>query len=327
MRRLMACLLLVAISAQPASHANAEGQVHSNPPLPGARAVHFRDGDGRVAATTSIPSGSLFSRHGGRGAPCSWIDRDGKTDGQPDVPEGTTRQSDRWIFYEGVPILAPEPIVDAVIASKGPIDQAFRVFTVYCHSPGFETELGTITVTAQDPFWNLDGRIDDLLTALQLPRPVVATTPPGDWPGLIVNNPRPLQITDAPWQTFTATDSWRGWNLALIAQPASLTFTLQHQPHDLAPTTTHITCPNPQPADGLLPAMPALPDHASPTTPLPCAITPARRGTLTITATVTYTITYWINGYTDPLPDYAYSSTPATFTVGEIHAVNLDPHP
>ena len=45
---------------------------------------------------------------------------------------------------------------------------------------------------------------------------------------------------------------------------------------------------------------------------------------MTVTAHVTFAVTFWVSGATEAQPDYVWSSTPETFTVGELRAVNTN---
>jgi hypothetical protein len=52
--------------------------------------------------------------------------------------------------------------------------------------------------------------------------------------------------------------------------------------------------------------------------------TPPGPGTVTIQATITYHVTLWVNGYTEPQPDYTHTGPTTTYTTGELNAVNTN---
>ena len=304
----------------------------SVPPVqvPGARVVDLRDTSGNIARYTSIPSGSLFRRHGGTTSPCTYVATAAGTtsDGQP-VERGQTVESMRWMFVEGLPESLGEPTPDDPNLQRGPLAQAVRWFTVFCDSTLHA--VGIVGVPARDAMFDPHRRLDDLYQALHLVRPVVYRNPVVDrWGGLITRYTAWLAVTPSAWTAQRSNAvRWRGWTMYLLAQPVALDFQVDFTPAKDRPSTSfhgRVACI----ARGAtatrdsrsVPAMPALPAQAAPGVNGNCRWTPPGPGTVRIQARITYRMTFWANAYTESLADYVWTSSPATFRVGELAAVN-----
>jgi len=72
------------------------------------------------------------------------------------------------------------------------------------------------------------------------------------------------------------------------------------------------------------PALPNLPDQTTPGMNAPCMWTPPGPGSVTIQARITYRVTFWASGFTEPQPDYLWTSAPVTFATGDLSAVNTN---
>lgn len=333
--RLVMAFAIATLTAVPAAHAGGFESGGDSPPItvPGARAVDIRNSSGSLVRYHTIPSGSTFARHGGRSQPCTFIaGYDGfASDGQAFV-RGQQVTSYRWVFREERLDAFGEPSPDPS-ASKGPLTAATRSFVVYCDTYHANHAIAYLQVNASDPMLDPRTRLTNLYNGLQLEQPVIWTNPVVDrWGGLITRYPAWLAVEPSAWrpqQSNTAT--WRGWTMALLAEPIGLAFHVQFTPNADKPS---------QPFDGVVscvatgsmtaegggafPAVPNLPEQTEPGVNGPCMWTPPGPGTVTITARITYRVVFWANGYTESLPDYVWSSEPAVFETGELSAVNVN---
>jgi hypothetical protein len=298
--------------------------------VPGARVVDVRDTNGGITRFTTIPSGSLFRRHGGTGAACTYVATSAGTtsDGQH-VERGQTVESMRWIFLEGLPesIGEPTPIDPGLL--RGPLSTAVRWFTVFCDSTLHA--VGLIAVPARDPMLDPHRRLDSLYQALRLVRPVVYRNPVVDrWGGLITRYTTWLAVTPSAWAAQRSNAvRWRGWTMYLLAEPVALDVQVDFTPARDRPSPAfhgRVACIARGATfarDGRsVPAMPPLPAQATPGVNGNCRWTPPGPGSVRIQARITYRVTFWANAYTESLADYVWTSTAVTFRVGELAAVN-----
>ena len=308
--------------------------------LEGARTVSVRDGNGGIQRLTSIPSSSMFARHGGGArATCSFTtDRDEflLSDGRR-VPRGTVVTS-TFVFVEGAAVpfdLPPRELpADVLSPSAGPLENARRTFTVFCDRAFYEiNRMGLIEVPLLDPLFDPRSQLDRLRNALQLDRPVVFENPVVDaYGGLVTRYPTWLAIEPGAWRNQRgASIVYRGATLLLIAQPREMAFVVTFTPDAERPSRPFrgiVTCipgAAPTAGDGALPAFPELPDQTEPGVNGDCTWTPPGPGTVEITARITYSVTFWANGFTEPDDDYVWTSEPAFFATGELRAVNTRP--
>lgn len=298
----------------------------------GVRVVDVRDGDGTITRSMTIPSSSVFRSHGGRTSRCRYVSPGPGTtsDGQP-VQAGQTVESTRWMFIEGLPVAVGEPTPEDPAASRGPLADAVRWFTVFCDSE--QHAIGIIAVSARDPMLDPRQRLDALYQRLHLIRPVVFRNPVVDrWGGLITRFPAWLAITPPAWVAQrSGAVRWRGWTMYLLAQPVAMDVRVDFTPappgssaafHGVVPCVARGATV--RSGRGAVPAMPTLPATARPGIGGPCRWTPGGPGKVVVQARVTYRITFWANGWTEQLPDYVWASPPATFSVGELAVVNTD---
>jgi hypothetical protein len=313
--------------------------------LVGGRSVSTRNNTGGIQRLTIIPSNSAFATYaGGPTVACTTTaDRDDfqLSNGQR-VPQGTPITS-HYIFTEGNAIAfdtppdhgpSDTPTTPPTTPSRGPLEQATRTFTVFCDRASYDINFRRIiTIPLLDPLLDPHQQLNNLRNTLQLDRPTIYTNPiVGTYGGLVTRYPTWLAIHPNAWTTQTSpTQIYRGTTLLLIAQPRQLNFELTFTPNPNKPSPPFhgtIACiPNlPPTTDGqALPALPVLPDQTEPGPNSNCMWTPPGPGTLTITAQITYTITFWANAYTEPDNDYTWTSTPTTYTTGELTAVNTKP--
>lgn len=333
--RIVVALLLATVTQVSPVHGGGFETGGGVPPItvPGARAVDIRNSSGSLVRYHTIPSGSTFARHGGRSQPCTFVaGYDGvASDGQKFV-RGQQVTSYRWVFREERLDAFGEPSPDPA-ASKGPLANATRSFVVYCDKYHDQHAIAYLRVNASDPMLDPRSRLTNLYNGLQLEQPVVWTNPVVDrWGGLITRYPAWLAVEASAWrpqQSNTAT--WRGWTMALLAEPAGLAFHVQFTPNPDKPSPPFdgvVSCVAPGSAAGAdndsFPAMPALPEQTEPGVNGPCVWTPPGPGTVTITARTTYRVVFWANGYTEPLADYVWTSEPTVFETGELSAVNVN---
>lgn len=333
MRRFVA--IAIATLMWPASVFAVGGQTSDVPPplvVAGARVVDLRNDTGALSRYTTIPSTSAFRTYGGRNASCSFVSPSGGTasNGATYLP-GQTVHSTKWIFVEGLPEAIGEPNVADPTVSKGSIATAVRWFTVFCDSIGHA--VGIVAVSARDPMFDPYSRLTRLYNGLQLEQPLVFRNPVVDrWGGLITRYPAWLAVQPSAWRTQRSnTATYRGWLLSLLAEPTTLDFLVRFTPDPTAPSTPFdgvvacVAAGATPVGDGVaLPAFPVLPEQAEPGVNGPCTWTPPGPGSVTVQARITYRVTFWASGYTDPLPDYVWSSPVATFRTGELSAVNTN---
>ena len=305
------------------------------------RSVTTRDADGGVQRLTLIPSNSRFARHGGGGTTgCSLTaDRNGflLSDGRR-VRAGTTVTS-AYHFVEGAAVafeLPPGelPLDVLGLATRGPLASATRTFSVFCDRTFYGVNFrGLISVPLTDPLLDPRRRIDVLRNDLRLTRPTVATPVVVErYGGLVTRSPVWLAIRPDAWVTQRSpTVRYRGSSLVLVAAPRRLDVEVWFEPDPRRPSPPariRVACipgvaPTRSPAS--VPAAPPLPDHGRPGVGGPCRWTPPGPGRVTLTAHVTYTIVFWVDGYTESLDDYVWASSPVTFRVGDLRAVNVMP--
>lgn len=341
---LLRSALLWMVSMVVASAATADMGANSTPPpisLPTRRSVTTRDADGGVQRFTFIPSTSRFARHGGgSSAGCSltadrnrFVLSNGRT-----VSAGTVVTS-AYHFVEGaaVPFDLPPgelPLDVLGLPSRGPLSTATRTFSVFCDRTFYGVNFrGFISVPLTDPLLDPRRRIDALRNDLRLIRPTIVTPPVvSRYGGLVARSPVWLAIRPEAWTTQRSpTVRYRGATLVLVAAPRRLDVAVRFEPDPTrpsAPASLRIGCVPDVPATvgtASVPAAPPLPEQSRPGVGGPCRWTPPGPGVVTLTARVTYSIVFWVDGYTEILEDYVWTSLPATFRVGELRAVNIKP--
>jgi hypothetical protein len=333
MRRLL--LLVIAALVLTPNQAIA-GQGGNQPPVPpihvpGARSVYTASPDGVIKHLTSIPSSSAFARHGGRRTPCTFTATyNGRTHTGVRFVTGQQVFSDQWIFDE-VPMAVGNTDGFHNNVSSGPLSAAKRQFFVYCDTTAHP--VGFVIVAPTDSLFDPHLQLTTLYNTLQLQRPTVYRNPVVDiWGGLVTRYPAWLAIDPAAWTPGQSNvERWRGWNLSLTATPAALAFQVRFTPDPAQSSPAFngiVACvaPGTVPAADAhsLPAMPTLPAQTTPGVNGPCMWTPPGPGTVIVEARITYRITLWANGFTEQQPDYVWTSTPSTFSVGELNAVNVN---
>jgi hypothetical protein len=322
------------------------------------------DGRGEWHRPGSSSGSVFATYGGGAAATCSGFrrgDDPGTPEIEPDEHQYAI-QSTQWIFREKnvVGELVNElirdvlDVIDAIFSGQPlpefgvdgpPLSAMTRTFAVYCDSSSLflahpqGNYLGDIVVGPDDAFLNPRSQIPSLWGAVQLERPELGRFPAVDrWGGHVVRNPAWLSIERSGWRTqMTAPVFWRGWQLALVFEPRNLVFDIDYEPADgepVEPWSGTISCvtgdqrPSTDTYRGLFPSRPHdLADFAEPTTDTnrqACAWTAPARGTVTITARITFAVTFWANGGIEPQPDFDWTSAPATYTVGELRAVNVN---
>jgi hypothetical protein len=319
------------------------GSGDSPPPavLAGGRSVTTRNATGGIQRLTIIPSTSMFAQYkGGASAPCSFTaTRDDFLLSNGDVVPKGTRVTSNYLFVEGLavaldvaPAVLPDDIVNAT--NRGPLEDALRTFTVFCDRAFYAiNQVGIIEVPLLDPLLDPHRDLANLRNTLQLDQSTVFTNPiVGTYGGLVTRYPTWLAIEPESWHTQPSpTRMYRGATLMLIAVPRDLTFTVAFTPNPDKPSRPFrgiVGCvPGIAAAagDGALPAFPTLPDQTEPGVNGNCSWTPPGPGTVTITAHTTFSITFWADGYTEADDDYVRDSEPATYTTGELIAVNTKP--
>ncbi|HAP75928.1 MAG TPA: hypothetical protein DCR14_07575 [Acidimicrobiaceae bacterium] len=245
-----------------------------------------------------------------------------------------TITSDRRVYveYSQIPTSeAPGP-TGPITDDLGPLQRARRLFGVYCDSARTaDGYMGTVWVSARDPFLDPRPTARTLLNNLQLIRPEIYTNPVVDrWGGLVTRYPTWLAIQPDAWQPQRSNVAHhRGWTIYLHTTPRTMQFEVNFTPDPDRPSPAFsgvVDCVNgPATANSIsFPAMPALPEQTEPGVNGPCMWTPPGPGTVTIQARITYTVTLWVNGYTDAMPDYTWTSPIATYVTGELTAVNTN---
>ncbi len=311
------------------------------PPPPvfttGARTVETRNETGGLSRQSSIPRDSSFASYGGnRTSTCEFTaTAPGTTaDGTP-FAAGQVVISTKWVFREVPSSFSPEPsLIDNTMHgdNKGPLDAAVRYFAVYCDSR-FHLVRASIPVPVSDPMLNPRPAATDLYNNLQLERPTVFTNPVvGIWGGVVTRYPVWLAVQPSAWRPQKSQPAhFLGWALLLLTEPKSLEFEVNFVPNPDKPSPAFsgvvacVTDPTTVTADTVaFPAMPTMPDQTEPGVNGACMWTPPGPGTVTIQARITYAVTFWANGYTEPLADYVWTSTPTTYRSGELSAVNTN---
>ena len=288
---------------------------------------------------TSIPSGSLFYKHGGGpAAECRGVTEGDDPDTLDIVEKYRPIRSTKWIFIEG--LVTPDPLppdLDIFEPAGAPsLGDTVRTFSVYCSDTFWSANfMRIIDVPATDPMLDPRPRLTNLYNGLQLENLVVYENAVVDrWGGLVVRNPAWLAINGSAWHTQRSNvEYWRGWELYLIAQPIGLEFSVDFVPdpdRPSAPFSGVVPCVNPTDdlpaADEIeFPQQPSdLADFAEPGSNRACEWTPPGPGQVTITARQRFAVTFWASGAVEPQPDYVWSSEPTTFRVGELVAVNVN---
>ncbi|MEP7114663.1 MAG: hypothetical protein ABI862_15460 [Ilumatobacteraceae bacterium] len=313
----------------------------SVPLIPGARQVHVRDPDGGLSTFTSIPGGSVFATEGGGPA----AECDGVAEGDDlatlDVIESVHPiRSTRWIFLEipippGGILTSPSDLSVDVPVAGAPLAVKMRTFFEYCSDTSNSFNyLKAVVVPPSDPFLDPHPRLTNLYNSLQLaPLSLFENPVVGQWGGLVVRSPAWLGINPSGWVTQRSNiEVWRGWQLALFARPKALDFDVDFTPDPGRPSPAFhgvVACLGDgvvaaRSGGGSMPAKPVdLAEFAEPGVRA-CQWTPPGPGTVTITARETFEITFWASGAVEAQPDYLWSSTPETFRVGELVAVNVN---
>lgn len=309
--------------------------------LPPSRSVTTRDVEGGLQRITVLPAASLFSRHGGGPrASCSLTaDRDGfmLSDGRT-VDAGTTVTSG-YHFVEGIAtpfVLPPGDLPDDVLGlpTRGSLTQATRTFSVFCDRSYYAINFrGLITVPLTDPLLDPRRRLDVLRNQLRLVRPVIAPPPVVPrYGGLVTRSPVWLAVHPRAWVTQRSPSlRYRGATLTLVASPRRLDVSVAFVPDPARPSAAFrgwVRCiPSVRAVAGAtaMPQPPELPEQSLPGVGGPCRWTPPGPGTATLTARVTYTVVFWVDGWTEQLADYVWTSLPVTFGVGELRAVTVTP--
>jgi hypothetical protein len=299
--------------------------------------VEVRDGAGGFGVVTSIPSSSLFARHGGPGVPCSYVAAtDGVTSDGRAVVAGESVVSSRWVFREGSWAgwrpTRPDP-VDPV--GRGPLAGVVRWFQVFCDTIDASRVMAVIGVPVTDPVLDPRSQLQVLVQGLRLERPMLVDDPVvARWGGLVVRHPVWMAVAGSGWRVQTAPPvTWRGWTMDLVVVPRHVVFEVGFVPATDRPSPAFsgiVPCltggpddPLVDPAAGVVPTRPALADTQVPGVNGACTWTPPGPGTVTIQARVTYTVTFRANGWTEPEPDEIWTSPPVTYQIGELSAVDL----
>ena len=347
---LLAVLLLVPPVATPPSQGNGAGG-SAGAPIPsaavavvGGRSVSVRGESGGLSRLTYIPSASRFAQYrGGVRQTCSiTADRDGFVLSNGDVVDRGTVVTSHYVFVEGIAIpfdLPPAVLPDDVVhvGSRGSLVDAMRTFTVFCDGAYYDiNQRGLIEVPFLDVFFTPLARLDQLRNDLQLDRPVVFENPVvGRFGGLVTRYPVWLAIGDEVWrQEVSNPQEYRGATLELITVPRELEFDVEFVPNPAKPSPAFSGVVSCVPGTGIgmargvggvVPALPVLPEQATPGVNGPCMWTPPGPGRVTFTARITYTVTFRVDGYTMPDDDYVWESVPTEFVTGELIAVNTKP--
>lgn len=332
MPRLLIPVFVALVMFPTASFAAGADTPPAKPPVSvaGVRVVDLRDTNGGLQRYTSIPTTSVFHRHGGSGSSCTFTSPLGGTtsDGQR-YAGGQLVQSRRWLFIEGLPEALGEPTPKDPSVVKGPLSSAVRYFTVFCDTTNHFVTI--LTVPARDSMFDPHRRLDQLYNGLQLVRPTVYRNPVVDkWGGLITRYQAWLAVAPAAWRAQRSNvATWRGWTMYLLAQPVAMDFVVDFRPDPTQPSPAFkgvVGCvprgTSPVASAVALPAMPTLPTQSAPGVNGSCRWTPPGPGSVVVQARITYRVTFWASGYTEALPDYVWTSLPATFRTGELAAVN-----
>jgi hypothetical protein len=298
----------------------------------GSRVVDLRDTSGHLARYTTIPSTSFFATTGGLERQCSFTaDADGVASDGQSFTVGQEVFSTGWLFVESDIISFGDYWTFDPQVNRGPLENAYRSFMVFCDS--LDHFIGYAIVYPSDPMINPHTQLTTLYNGLQLEQPQVWRNPVVDrWGGLITRYPAWLAINASAWRTQPSNPvSWRGWLMYLYSTPVALDFHVEFTPDPASPSTAFdgfVPCIDRDAAavagGGAFPAFPELPELTKPGVNGPCMWTAPGPGSVTIQARITYKVTFWVSGYTEHLPDYEWSSPPATFRTGELSSVNTN---
>lgn len=333
MRRALLILAVFVALAPSSAAANGTGSDPTDPIfVSGTRVVDLRNTSGYLARYTTIPSTSYFATTGGLDQPCSFTaDSEGVTSDRQHYTVGQVVYSTRWIFTESDIISFGDYWSFDPQVNRGPLENAYRTFMVFCDSD--EHFLRYAIVDPTDPMINPHTQLTRLYNGLQLEQPRVWRNPVVErWGGLITRYPAWLAIYASAWRPQPSNSvSWRGWLMYLYTTPVALDFHLEFTPDPAWPSTAFngfVPCVDRDAAaaagGGAFPAVPELPELSKPGVNGPCMWTPPGPGSVTIQARITYRVTFWVSGYTEQLPDYVWTSPPATYRTGELSSVNTN---
>ena len=326
------------VSALAVGTANADfGDVPppTHPPIvvsKNSNTVAYYGETGNIRTSSTIPSGSTFKPRPAAG--CEFVAEVAGTtiDGTAFVA-GQTVKSNRFVYIELEQFPnseAPGP-TGPITFERGPLGEARRLFGKFCEAPHMAAFLGTIWVGVNDPFLDPRPTARTLLNNLQLIQPAIFTNPVVDkWGGLVTRYPAWLAILPEAWQEQRSNVAYhRGWTIYLHTAPRTMEFDVNFVPnpdkpspafHGIIPCVPTITGGD----TASFPAMPALPAQTEPGVNGACMWTPPGPGHVTIQARITYTVTLWVNGYTEAMPDYTWTSPATTYETGELSAVNIN---
>lgn len=285
---------------------------------------------GQMRSTTQVPGTSVLGHHSSLTCTFTADRNDTTSDGQSYVI-GQQVTSSRFVYveFESMPTTeAPGP-TGPISKVLGPLSGAKRLFGQYCDSI-YEFR-STIWVGVNDPFLDPRPTARNLLNNLQLIRPAIYTNPVVDkWGGLVTRYPAWLAILPDAWQEQRSNVAYhRGWTIYLHTAPRTMEFDVNFVPnpdkpspafHGIIPCVPAVTGGD----SASFPAMPALPAQTEPGVNGACMWTPPGPGHVTIQARITYTVTLWVNGYTEAMPDYTWTSPATTYETGELSAVNIN---
>jgi hypothetical protein len=251
-------------------------------------------------------------------------------------------------------IVASE-VTQQVEARFTPLDALNRRFRVGCLPPQEAASIepgetgrydapygGFFDVGPWDPLFGLQQHVTRMRRDLQLNIPTFVDPPSvTEWGGLVVRHPTWLSVTSESWTSQTTPPvSHYGFSIQLLVIPASLSFNISFEnnqrskaAHGNKDWTGNVGCigtSTPRqtreldPGDDQVPARPDDPalEYAEPGIVEACAWSPPAPGTATITPTITYNVLLIVNGTYERLANYNYTGDAATFTVGELIAVN-----
>ena len=333
---LLALVALVATSA--VAFAGPDDGGGGPPLIPGSRQVHIRNASGGLGVYTTIPSGSAFRSHGGgAGAECSGVGPGDDPDTLDVVEEVRAIRSTKWIFIEGVVAIVDIPAWLYEVEVVGPsLAETVRTFSVYCADTYYASNFrGFVQVPGTDPMLDPRPRLTSLYNDLQLEElSLYENDVVGEWGGLVVRSPAWLAIGGSAWRTqMSNVEYWRGWELALVTRPVALDFEVVFVEDPDRPSSLFSgVVPCVGAGDDFLrvdntefPSRPnALADFAEPGSNQDCEWTPPGPGEVTITARQTFAVSFWASGAVEPQPDYVWESSPVSFRVGELVAVNVN---
>jgi hypothetical protein len=227
------------------------------------RVVVGWDGDGRLWASQSVPSGSGLLV-GSEPPRCEYPLGVASAPGEV-VPMGG---DGRWVYAEvlvdrefaneemlglldeawglsglqGPVGVTQVDFTSTFLANYTPLDEINRRFRVGCQPPGSGTVLfsapygGFVDVGPWDPVFGLQAQVAVMRDQLQVVEPsMVAPAEVAEWGGLVVRYPAWLAVDSAAWQVQSSPSvSYRGWSLQLVVAPRSLDFSLDFEPNTTA---------------------------------------------------------------------------------------------